>query len=147
MAIPTAGSVPDANRYVPPAITGLFDLIDRHVRDRPGARALIVTGDRVHLSYGALGALADDVAVRLGGTGLRRGDTVGLVCANTAAFVVALLGAARAGLVVAPIDPTLPEPQVSARLEGLGRRRSSSTHSRSAPRRSRRSTSRHGPSA
>jgi acyl-CoA synthetase (AMP-forming)/AMP-acid ligase II len=64
--------------------------------------------------------LADDVAARLGSTGLRRGDAVGLVCANTAEFVVALLGAARAGLVVAPIDPTLPESQVSARVEALG---------------------------
>jgi acyl-CoA synthetase (AMP-forming)/AMP-acid ligase II len=49
----------------------------------------------------------DDVAVRLGSTGLRRGDTVGLVCANTAEFAVALLGAARAGLVIAPLDPAV----------------------------------------
>src|ERR1700716_1946222 len=120
MAVPTAASVRDANRYRPPAITGLIDLLDRHVLDRPGARALVVTGDRVHLSYGALAALVDDVATRLGSTGLQRGDAVGLVCANTAEFVVALLGAARAGLVVAPIDPALPESQMSARLEGLG---------------------------
>jgi acyl-CoA synthetase (AMP-forming)/AMP-acid ligase II len=120
MAVPTGASVRDAKRYRPPAITGLVDLLDRQVRDRPGARALIFTGDRVHLSYGALAALADEVAARLGSTGLRRGDAVGLVCANTAEFVVVLLGAARAGLVVAPIDPTLPESQVSARVEALG---------------------------
>jgi acyl-CoA synthetase (AMP-forming)/AMP-acid ligase II len=120
MAVPTAASVRHANRYRPPAITGLIDLLDRHVLDRPGARALVVTGGRVHLSYGALAALVDDVATRLGSTGLHRGDAVGLVCANTAEFVVALLGAARAGLVVAPIDPTLPESQMSARLEALG---------------------------
>jgi acyl-CoA synthetase (AMP-forming)/AMP-acid ligase II len=119
MAVPTAATARDVNRYRPPAIAGLTDLIDRHVRDRPGARAL-VTGDRVHLSYGALAALVDDVAARLGSTGLSRGDAVGLVCANNAEFVVALLGAARAGLVVAPIDPTLPESQISARLEALG---------------------------
>jgi len=120
MAVPTAPSVRDANQYVPPVITDLVDLLDRHVRDRPGARALVVTGDRVYLSYRALATLADDVAARLGSTGLRRGDAVGLICANNAEFVVGLLGAARAGLVVAPIDPTLPESQVSARLEGLG---------------------------
>ena len=120
MAVPTAASVRDANRYRPPAITGLIDLLDRHVRDRPRARALVVTGDRVHLSYRALAALVDDVAARLGSTGLRRGDAIGLVCANTAEFVVALLGAARAGLVVAPMDPTLPGSQMSARLEALG---------------------------
>ncbi|MDX3078100.1 FadD7 family fatty acid--CoA ligase [Streptomyces sp. MI02-7b] len=120
MTVPAAASVRDPNRYRPPAIGGLADLLDRHVRERPRARALVVTGDRVELSYGALSALADDVAARLGGTGLRRGDVVGLACANTAEFVVALLGGARAGLVVAPVDPALPASQVSARLEALG---------------------------
>ncbi|MGW2562413.1 FadD7 family fatty acid--CoA ligase [Streptomyces sp. NPDC001514] len=120
MAVPAAASVRDTNRYRPPAITGLTDLLDGPVRDRPRARALVVTGDRVELSYGALAALADDVAGRLGSRGLRRGDAVGLVCANTAEFVVALLGGARAGLVVAPMDPALPESQMSARLEALG---------------------------
>ncbi|MFD7232848.1 FadD7 family fatty acid--CoA ligase [Streptomyces sp. NPDC059881] len=120
MAVPAAASVRDPNRYPPPAITGLVDLLDRHVRERPRARALIVNGDRAELSYGALAALADDVAGQLGGTGLRRGDAVGLVCANTVEFVVALLGGARAGLVIAPMDPALPVSQMSARLEALG---------------------------
>jgi acyl-CoA synthetase (AMP-forming)/AMP-acid ligase II len=120
MAAPTEESVRDANRYRSPAIRGLFDLLDQHVRDRPDASALVVTGDRVHVTYGALDALIGEVAARLGSTGLRRGDAVGLVCANTPEFVVALLGAARAGLLVAPLDPTLPESQMSARLEGLG---------------------------
>ncbi|MFD7445393.1 FadD7 family fatty acid--CoA ligase [Streptomyces sp. NPDC059909] len=120
MAVPAAASVRDPNRYRPPAITGLTDLLDRHVRERPCARALVVNGDRGELSYGALAALADDVAGRLGGAGLRRGDAVGLVCANTAEFVVALLGGARAGLVIAPMDPALPVSQMSARLEALG---------------------------
>ncbi|MFD7896733.1 FadD7 family fatty acid--CoA ligase [Streptomyces sp. NPDC059743] len=124
MAVPTTASVCDTNRYRPPAVTGLVDLLDRQVRDCPGARALVVTvtGNRADLSYGTLAALADDMAVRLGGAGLRRGDAVGLVCANTAEFVVALLGAARAGLVVAPVDPALPEPEMSARIEELGAR-------------------------
>jgi acyl-CoA synthetase (AMP-forming)/AMP-acid ligase II len=120
MAVPTAASVRNANRYRPPAITGLIDLMDRQVRDRPGASALVATGDRVHLSYGALAALVDDMAARLRSTGLSRGAAVGLVGANTVEFVVALLGAARAGLVVAPIDPALPESQMSARLDALG---------------------------
>jgi acyl-CoA synthetase (AMP-forming)/AMP-acid ligase II len=121
-AVPTAPSVREANRYVPPVITGLVDLLDRQVRDRPEAPALVVAGDRVHLSYRALAALAEEVAARLGSAGLRRADPVGLISANNAEFVVALLGAARAGLVVAPIDPTLPESQIAARLEALGAR-------------------------
>jgi acyl-CoA synthetase (AMP-forming)/AMP-acid ligase II len=120
MAVSTAASMRDANRYRPPAITGLIDLMDQQVRDRPRAQALVATGDRVHLSYGALAALVDEMAARLRSTGLSRGAAVGLVGANTAEFVVALLGAARAGLVVAPIDPALPESQMSARLDALG---------------------------
>jgi acyl-CoA synthetase (AMP-forming)/AMP-acid ligase II len=119
MAVPTA-SARDANRYRTPAITGLTDLLDRHVRHRPRARALVVTGDRIQLSYHALATLVDDVTARLGDTGLHRGDAIGLVCTNTAEFVVALLASARAGLVVAPMDPTLPASQMSARLEALG---------------------------
>ena len=42
MADPAAGSVREANRYRPPAITGLTDLLDQQVRDRPDARALVV---------------------------------------------------------------------------------------------------------
>lgn len=122
MAVPTAASVRDENRYRPPTITGLIDLLDRQVRDRPRARALVVTADRVPLSYGVLASLADDVAGRLAATGLRPGDAVAVVCANTAEFVVALLGAARAGLVAAPVDPALPRPHLSARLDALGAR-------------------------
>ncbi|MFE2600229.1 FadD7 family fatty acid--CoA ligase [Streptomyces sp. NPDC059396] len=122
MAVPTAASVRDTGPYRPPGVTGLVDLLDRHARDRPDARALVVTGDRLGLSYGALAALADSVAARLTGAGLRRGDAVGLVGANTAEFVVALLGAARAGVVVAPLDPALPEAQLTARIEALGAR-------------------------
>src|SRR5271165_6010621 len=120
MATRPEGSVRDRSGLQAPAITGLVELLGQHVRDRPDAPALVVTSDRVPVSYRALTAVVDDVAVRLGSTGLRRGDTVGLVAANTAEFVVGLLGAARAGLVVAPLDPTLPHPQMSARLEDLG---------------------------
>lgn len=122
MAVPAAASVRDADRYRPPAVTGLADLLDRQVRERPYARALVVSGDRVHLSYRGLATLADDVATRLVRTGLGRGDAVGLICANTAEFVVALLGSARAGVVVAPLDPALPGVQLSARLTALGAR-------------------------
>ncbi|MEU6373202.1 FadD7 family fatty acid--CoA ligase [Streptomyces sp. NPDC046909] len=123
MAVPAAASVrDDAGGYRPPAVTGLADLLDRHVRERPCARALVVTGERVPLSYRELAAVADAVAARLGGTGLRRGDAIGLVGDNTAEFVVALLGAARAGLVVAPLDPALPASQLAARVDALGAR-------------------------
>jgi acyl-CoA synthetase (AMP-forming)/AMP-acid ligase II len=120
MAFSTPKSVHDEIRYRRPAVTGLADILDRHVAECPGARALVITADRIHVSYRELGAMVDDVAARLRSTGLHRGDPVGLVCASTAEFVVGLLGASRAGLVVAPMDPTLPESQLSARIEEMG---------------------------
>ncbi|MDT7847826.1 FadD7 family fatty acid--CoA ligase [Streptomyces justiciae] len=122
MAAVVAASVRGADLYRPPTLTGLVDLLDRQARERPYARALVVGRERVHLSYRALAALADDVAARLGGAGLRRGDAVGVLSANTAEFVVALFGAARAGLVVAPLDPALPMAHLSARVGALGAR-------------------------
>jgi acyl-CoA synthetase (AMP-forming)/AMP-acid ligase II len=106
-----------------PVFTGLGDLLDQHVRDSPNARALVVTSDRIGVSYRVLARVVDDVAARLRTTGLRPRDAVGVFCANnTVEFVLALLGAARAGLVVAPLDPALPQSQMSARLRGLGAR-------------------------
>ena len=120
MAAPTETPVHNGNPHGPPTIGGLFDLLDRHVRDRPDARAMVVGSDRIPISYGELAALVDDVAIRLGSLGLRRGDAVGLIGANNVDFVVALLGAARAGLVVAPLDPALPRSEMATRLERLG---------------------------
>jgi acyl-CoA synthetase (AMP-forming)/AMP-acid ligase II len=54
--------------------------------------------------------------------GLRAGDVVALQCTNSIEFVVALLGAARAGLVVAPLDPTLPWTQRRSRVDRVGAR-------------------------
>jgi len=120
MAVPTETPIDTANPYRPPAVSGLCDLFDQHAHHRPDARALVVGSDRIPISYGVLAALVDDVAHRLDGSGLCRGDAVGLVGANNADFVVALLGAARAGLVVAPLDPALPRSEMTARLERLG---------------------------
>jgi acyl-CoA synthetase (AMP-forming)/AMP-acid ligase II len=120
MAAPTETPVRDSNPYEPPAISGLFDLPAQHAHDRPDAPALVIGSDRVPISYGELVAMVDDVANRLESLRLRRGDAVGLVGANNADFVVALLGAARAGLVVAPLDPALPRSELTIRLERLG---------------------------
>lgn len=122
-AIPAAtASVHAADRFRPPALTGLVDLLSRPLRARPHARALVVGAERAELSYAHLATLADDLARRLTAAGVRRGDMVALVGANTAEFVVALLGAARAGAVVAPVDPTLPSGQLAARITAFGAR-------------------------
>ncbi|MEB8343880.1 AMP-binding protein [Streptomyces endophyticus] len=103
-------------------VTGLADLLDRQARARPHSPALLVGDERVPLSYEALDALADRMAGRFAAAGLRAGDVLGLALGNTAEFVGALLGAARAGVVAAPLDPALPEAELRARIDGLGAR-------------------------
>ncbi|MGW3600866.1 AMP-binding protein, partial [Streptomyces sp. NPDC005167] len=124
--------VHEPDRYHPPALTGLVDLLSRPVRARPHSRALVVGAERIELSYAGLATLADDLARRLTAAGVRPGDPVGLVAANTVEFVVSLFGAARAGAVVAPLDPALPPGQLGTRLP-------------SSPRHHRLRLGRHGP--
>ncbi|TIG76357.1 acyl-CoA synthetase, partial [Legionella pneumophila] len=62
----------------PPAtlLSGLFDVLDHHVRTRPDAPALVVTQQRIAVTYATLGRWADDVAAGLTADGLRRGQVI-----------------------------------------------------------------------
>ncbi|MFJ9032545.1 FadD7 family fatty acid--CoA ligase [Streptomyces sp. NPDC102274] len=122
VSVPTTASVSGAEPYRPPELTGLADLLDERLRERPEAQALVIGADRVPLTYRSLAGLVERVATRLDAEGLRRGDAIALTGADTVEFVVALLATARAGLVVAPLDPALPEAEMSARLRALGAR-------------------------
>lgn len=106
--------------YRAPRITGLHDVIDAQVRDRPDAPALVLGGGGETVSYRTLATLADELAQRLLDAGLHPHRPVGLVSADNLEFVVALLGAARAGLVLAPVDPALPETERRHRYTALG---------------------------
>ncbi|GAS90395.1 FadD7 family fatty acid--CoA ligase [Mycolicibacterium brisbanense] len=103
-------------------MTGLSDVLDEQLRIAPWATALVATAERIPVSYGTLSDLVDQIVVGLRDAGLRRGDAVGLVGANTVEFVVGLLGAARAGLVTAPLDPALPAAELRDRLDRVGAR-------------------------
>ncbi|WP_307804716.1 FadD7 family fatty acid--CoA ligase [Streptomyces sp. VRA16 Mangrove soil] len=117
----------------PITVEGLAGLLDRQARVRPHSRALVVPGSPSPqppsqplsqpswpLSYRTLDSLADQTAGHLTKAGLRPGDLLGLVAGNTAEFVVALLGAARTGVAVAPLDPALPDHELRARVRALG---------------------------
>ncbi len=100
----------------------IADLVQAAASRRPEAPALVVTGDRIPVGYRDLVGSVDDLAVQLGRAGLRAGDRVALRAGSNAEFVVGLLAASRAGLVVVPLDPALPVGEQRLRAEAVGAR-------------------------
>lgn len=88
----------------------------------PGATALIIGEDRRRVTYRDLVSLVEDLAAQLTRAGLEPGDRVALRTASNAEFVVALLAASRADLVVVPLDPALPVKDQCARATAAGAR-------------------------
>lgn len=98
----------------------IAEVIEVAASRRPDAPALVVTADRIPISYRELMRLVDDVAPSLTRGGLLPGDRVALRAASNAEFVVGLLAASRADLVVVPLDPALPVTEQRARSEAAG---------------------------
>ncbi|WP_229923592.1 class I adenylate-forming enzyme family protein [Streptomyces candidus] len=73
------------------------------VRRAPDRTALAYFDGR--LSYRETDALSDSVAGHLAAEGLRRGDRVAIMLQNSPHFVLALLGAWKAGATVVPLNP------------------------------------------
>ncbi|ORV62837.1 acyl-CoA synthetase [Mycobacterium europaeum] len=100
----------------------IADLVEEAGGRSPDTPALVVTADRVPVSYRDLLWLADDLAGQLARAGLRPGDRVALRSGSNAEFVVGLLAASRADLVAVPLDPALPVGEQRARSEAVGAR-------------------------
>ena len=100
----------------------IADLVAVAASRRLDAAALVVTADRMPISYRDLMRLVDDLARGLKRGGLRCGDRVALRAASNAEFVVGLLAASRADLVAVPLDPALPVTEQRVRSEAAGAR-------------------------
>ena len=100
----------------------MAELVEAAATRQPAAPALVVTAERVPLSYRDLVRLIDDLAGQLTAGGLLPGDRVALRAASNAEFVVGLLAASRADLIVVPLDPALPVGDQNARSEAAGAR-------------------------
>ncbi|MER7410271.1 AMP-binding protein [Streptomyces cacaoi] len=84
----------------------------------PGRTALAYFDGR--LSYAETDALSDGVAAHLAARGLERGERLALMLQNSPHFVLALLGAWKAGLVVVPVNPMYKEREVRHVLDDAG---------------------------
>ncbi|MEU5837859.1 AMP-binding protein [Streptomyces diacarni] len=65
------------------------------------------------LTYAETDTLSDGVAAHLAGRGLRHGDRVAVMLQNTPHYVLALLGAWKAGGTVVPVNPMYKEREVA----------------------------------
>jgi acyl-CoA synthetase (AMP-forming)/AMP-acid ligase II len=100
----------------------LGHMLDGATETAPNSTALIVGAQRRRISYAELADLVFAQCQLLQHSGLRPGDVVALESTNSVEFVVGLLAAARADIVVAPLDPALPAAERRARVEMAGAR-------------------------
>ena len=95
----------------------LASIIEPHP---PEAVAVVTRGHAV--TYGELAAQVAGLRGGLVGLGLQPGDRIGLLCANNLLFVVSYLAALGAGLVVVPLNPASPAPELTHELAVVGAR-------------------------
>ncbi|MET9954689.1 AMP-binding protein [Streptomyces sp. NPDC006339] len=101
--MPWLGQLNEAQRAPvspPPTVLHAFRAAVGRAPDHP---ALVYFDGRV--SYREADALSDSVAGHLAARGVERGDRVAIMLQNSPHFVLALLGAWKAGAVVVPLNP------------------------------------------
>jgi long-chain acyl-CoA synthetase len=110
---------------VPPSLAPypaktLVDYVRESANERPDAPAIFFKG--ITLSNGDLDRLSDRFAASLVAAGLRKGDRVALILPNCPQFLIAEIGAWKAGATVLPLNPLytggeLRQPLTSAGVE------------------------------
>ncbi|WP_246574078.1 class I adenylate-forming enzyme family protein [Streptomyces genisteinicus] len=117
-ARPWLGRLSEAQRAPvdpPPSVLHAF----RAAAARAGSRTALAYFDG-RLSYGETDALSDSVAGHLAARGTAPGDRVAIMLQNTPHFVIALLGAWKAGAVVVPLNPMYKSGEVAHVLADSG---------------------------
>jgi len=103
--------------------TSVGDLLERVTWSFPdkeaviGAEGAFADPQLARLTYRQADQLANQVADGLLARGLGRGDIVMLFCENSVEGILLKLGAAKAGLVVAPINPMMAPDMIAAMID------------------------------
>ena len=126
-------AAPQKLRYLWPMLKNLGDLADP-TKD-PAKVALIDCLDWARpreYTHGEIDRLADACARGLLGRGLKRGESVAILSANRAEFLIAYFGIMRAGLVAVPVNHKFPRDTIEFVLRDSGTRLAFSDRERRA---------------
>ncbi|MET7852485.1 AMP-binding protein [Streptomyces avermitilis] len=102
-AKPWTALLNDAQSAPVAPVDSVVQAVRRAAADTPERTALAYFDGRI--TYRALDELSDSVAGHLAARGLERGDRVAILLQNSPHFVLALLGAWKAGAIVVPVNP------------------------------------------
>ncbi|MFZ5722421.1 MAG: AMP-binding protein [Pseudomonadota bacterium] len=92
----------------------LADFVEEHLRTRPDASAFEYLG--VTITWRQFDAWGNRCANLLKSLGMKKGDVLGIHLPNTPQYVVALLGAAKCGVVVSGVSPLLTAPEITHQI-------------------------------
>jgi len=111
---------PDIEQLLSQPFGSLPELIAQQAAHRPRHTALVLGAQS--LDYAALRAGMDRVARSLQQGGFGPGDVVAICAGTSVEYVLAYLGALRAGVAVAPLAPSSTAEHLSAMLDNCGAR-------------------------
>ena len=94
------------------------DFFDRVAAKYAGKAAVIFYGRKI--KYGELRQLSDRFAAALADLGVGKGDTVALFLLNCPQYIIAYLGALKAGAKVTPVSPVYTSRELKHQLEDSG---------------------------
>ncbi|CAH2076045.1 unnamed protein product, partial [Iphiclides podalirius] len=104
----------------PLTIATLSDVLEESAHKYPGRVAIRSVYEDVTLTYEELLTQADSLGCALRSNGFQKGDRLGLWCHNSSTWIIALVAAARAGLISVLINPVYEKSELSFCIEKTG---------------------------
>jgi len=98
--------------------TSFNETIRKTFEELPEKLALAFYGTEI--SYGELDKLSNEFAHMLIENGMKKGDVLGINVANIPEYVIGILGAMKAGVIVSGVSPLLSAVQIQYQLNVLG---------------------------
>ena len=102
----------------------LADYVEENVKSGANRVALVYTDKGVEITWAQLDAWANRFANLLRSLGMQKGDVMGIHLPNTPQYVVALIGASKAGVAVSGVSPLMTPPEITHQVNDARDRKS-----------------------